>query len=148
MSLFCVWDMGENEWIMLLDADNSVSWCLNPIDTTHLFLWEKIDSMSCEVMTSLWVQTACLSVCLWQSLYNSVGYLSNTQKHRMTIKNLFLDGQVQVFESSGPLINMRSIYNTTYAVNNNVSGRNAQICSWSAHFLHITFSHDIELKQG
>ena len=33
-------------------------------------------------------------VCLWQSLNNSSGHLSNAQRHRMTIENLILDGQV------------------------------------------------------
>ena len=55
--------------------------------------------LGCEVMTSISVQTACFGVCLWQVLYNSAGHLSNTQKHRMTIENLILEGQVQTLFS-------------------------------------------------
>ena len=71
-----------------------IVWCFNPIDTTHLFLREKIVPFGCGVMGRLWVKTTGFSVCLWQSLNNSSGHLSNTQRHRMTIKNLILDGQV------------------------------------------------------
>ena len=63
-----------------------ISWCFpwcNPIDSTHLFLWENIAHLSCEVMISVRVQTVCFGVYLWQSLYN----LSNTQKHRMRISD-------------------------------------------------------------
>ena len=38
-------------------------------------------------------------VCLLQSLNNSSGHLSNTQRHRMTIENLILDGQVHTLFS-------------------------------------------------
>ena len=58
---------------MFLDADipfHMISWCFNPIDTTHLFLWRKIACLDREVMTSIWVRTLCFDVCLWQSLYN------------------------------------------------------------------------------
>ena len=71
-----------------------IVWCFNPVDTTHLFLREKIVPFGCGAMARLWVQTTGLGVCLWQSLNNSSGHLSNTQRHRMTIENLFLDGQV------------------------------------------------------
>ena len=71
-----------------------IVWCFNPVDTTHLFLWEKIVSFGCGLMGRLWVQTTGFGVCLWQSLNNSSGHLSNTQRHRMTIENLILDGQV------------------------------------------------------
>ena len=37
--------------------------------------------------------------CLWQSLNDSSGHLSNTQRHRMTIENLILDGQVHTLFS-------------------------------------------------
>ena len=71
-----------------------IVWCFNPVDTTHLFLWEKIAPFGCSVMARLWGQTTAFGICLWQSLNNSSGYLSNTQRHRMTIENLILDGQV------------------------------------------------------
>ena len=38
-------------------------------------------------------------VCLWQSLNDSTGHLSNTQWHRMMIENLILDGQVHTLFS-------------------------------------------------
>ena len=34
-----------------------IVWCFNPVDTTHLFLWEKIAPFGCSVMAILWVQT-------------------------------------------------------------------------------------------
>ena len=73
----------------------TILWCFNPIDTTHLFMWGKITPFGCGVMSRLWVQT--LVRCLWQSLYNLSGHLPNTQRHRMTIKNLIIDGQVNTF---------------------------------------------------
>ena len=72
-------------------------WCFNPIDTIHLFLWEKIAPFGCGVMAWLWIQTTGFGVRLCQSLNDSLGHLSNTQRHRMTIENLFLDGQVHTF---------------------------------------------------
>ena len=74
-------------------------WCFNPVDTIHLFLWEKIAPFSCGVMASLWFQTAGFGVCLWQSLNDSPGHLSNTQRQRMTIENLILNGQVHTLFS-------------------------------------------------
>ena len=68
--------------------------CFNPVDTIHLFLWEKIAPFGCGVMTRLWIQTTQFRVCLWQFLSDSSGHLPNTQRHRMTIENLILDGQV------------------------------------------------------
>ena len=73
--------------------------CSNPVDTTHLFLWEKIAPFGCDVMASLWVQTTGFGVCLWQSWNNSPGHLSNTQRQRMTIENLILNGQVHTLFS-------------------------------------------------
>ena len=73
---------------------HTIVWCFNPVDTTHLFLREKIVPFGCGVMARLWVQATCFGVCLWQSLNNSSGNLSNTQRHRMTIENLILDSQV------------------------------------------------------
>ena len=37
-------------------------------------------------------------------MYNSSGHLSNTQKHRMTIENLILDGPVQTLFSENKTI--------------------------------------------
>ena len=37
-------------------------------------------------MARLWVQTTGFGVCLWQSLNNSPGHLSNAQRQRMTIE--------------------------------------------------------------
>ena len=71
-----------------------IVWSLNPVDTTRLFLWEKIVTFGCSVMARLRVQTTGFGVYLWQSLNNSSGHLSNTQRYRMTIENLILDGQV------------------------------------------------------
>ena len=76
-----------------------IVWCFNPVDTTHLFLWEKIVPFGCDVMARLWVQTTGLGVCLWQSLNNLSGHISNTQSHRMTIKNLIFDRQVHLLFS-------------------------------------------------
>ena len=76
-----------------------IVWCFNPVDTIHTFLWEKIAPSCCGVMVRLWVQTSVFGVCLWQSLNNSLGNLSNTQKHRMTNENLILDGQVRTLFS-------------------------------------------------
>ena len=74
-------------------------WCFNPIDTIHLFLLEKITPFGCGVMARLWVQKTGFGVCLWQSLNNSSGLFSNTQRHRMTIENLNLDGKVHTLFS-------------------------------------------------
>ena len=76
-----------------------IIWCFNPVDTIHLFLWEKIAPFGRGVMASLWVQTTGFGVCLWQSLNNSPGHLYNTQRQRMTIENLILNGQVHTLFS-------------------------------------------------
>ena len=76
-----------------------IVWRFNPVDTIHLFMWEKIVPFDFGVMTSLWFQTTGFGVCLWQSLNNSPGHLSNTQRQRMTIENLILNGQVHIFFS-------------------------------------------------
>ena len=68
-----------------------VLWCFNPVNTTHLFLREKIAPFGSGVMARLWIKTTGFDVCLWQSLNDSSGHLSNTQRHRMTIENLILD---------------------------------------------------------
>ena len=73
--------------------------CFNPVNTIHLFLWEKIALFVCGVIARLWVQTTGFGVCKWQSLNNSPGHLSNTQRQRMTIENLNLDGQVHTLFS-------------------------------------------------
>ena len=98
MSFFCVWSMDHrtawNEWKMLWDAEISVfTWLygvFNPVDTIHLFLWEKIVPSGIGVMASLWIQTAGFGVCLWQSFNNSPVHLSNNQRQRMTLKIWFL----------------------------------------------------------
>ena len=75
-------------------------WCFNPIDTIHLFLWEKISPFGCGVMARLWlVQTTGFGVCLWQSLNNSPGKFSNAQRQGMMIENPNLDGQVHTLFS-------------------------------------------------
>ena len=72
-----------------------ILWCFYPVNTTYLFLWTTIASFGCGVIARLWVQTTGFGVCLWQSLNTSPGHLSNTQqRHRMTIENPILDGQV------------------------------------------------------
>ena len=76
-----------------------ILWCFNPDDTIHLFLWEKIAPFGYGVMASLWVQTTGFGVCLCQSLNNLPGHLSNTQRQRMTIENLILNGQVHTLFS-------------------------------------------------
>ena len=45
-----------------------ILWCFNPVDTIHLFLWEKIVPFGSGVMARLSVQTTGFGVCLWQSL--------------------------------------------------------------------------------
>ena len=76
-----------------------IVWCFNPVDTIYLFLWEKIVPFGCGVIARLWVQTTGFGVCLWRSLNNSPGYLSNTQRQRMTIEYLILNGQVHTLFS-------------------------------------------------
>ena len=76
-----------------------IVWCFNPVDTIHLFLWEKIATFGRGVMASLWVQTTVFGVCLCHSLNNSPWDLSNTQTQRMTIENLILNGQVHTLFS-------------------------------------------------
>ena len=71
-----------------------IVWCFNPGNTIHLFLEEKIAPFGSGIMASLWVQTTGFGVCLWQSLNNLPGHLSNTQRQRMTIENLILNGQI------------------------------------------------------
>ena len=103
---FCVWSMDHitawNEWIMFWDAEicfRMILWCFIPAVTTHFFLWEKIAPFGCDVVARLKILTTGFEVCLWQSLNNSSGHLSYTQRHRMTIENLFLDGQVHTLFS-------------------------------------------------
>ena len=62
-----------------------IVWCFNPVDTIHLFMWEKIVPFGFGVMASLWVQTTGFVVCLWQSLNSLPGHLSNTQRKRLKI---------------------------------------------------------------
>ena len=50
-------------------------------------------------MASLWVKTTGFGVCLRPSLNNLPGHLSNTQRQRMTIENLILNGQVRTLFS-------------------------------------------------
>ena len=76
-----------------------IVWCFNPFATIYLFLWAKIATFRFGVMACLWVQTAGFGVCLRQSLNNSPGHLSNTQRQRMTIENLILNGQVHTLFS-------------------------------------------------
>ena len=73
--------------------------CFNPVKTTHLFQWEKIAPFGCSVMARLRIQTTGFGVCLWQSLNDSSGHLSNTQRHKWWLKNLILDGQVHTLFS-------------------------------------------------
>ena len=42
-----------------------IEWWFNPVDTTHLFLREKIAPFGCGVMTIVWVQMTGFGVCLW-----------------------------------------------------------------------------------
>ena len=115
MSILCVWSMDHrtawNEWKMLLDAEicflHMIVWCFNPVDTTHLFQWEKIAPFGCSVMARLRVQTTGFGVCLWQSLNNSSGHLSYTQRHRMMIENLIIDGQVHTLFSENKTMSKR-----------------------------------------
>ena len=76
-----------------------ILWCFNPVDTIHLFMGEKTAPFGCGVIASLWVQTTGFGVCLWQSLNILPGHLSNTQRQRMTIENLILNGQVHTLFS-------------------------------------------------
>ena len=64
--------------------------CFDPVNTTHLFLWEKIAPFGCGVMAILWIQTTDFDVCLLQSLNDSSGHLSNTQRHKWRLKIWFL----------------------------------------------------------
>ena len=87
-----------NEWIMCSDAEVSVFapfyGVLVPSNPPTSFYERKLPPFGCGVLTRLWVQTTGFGVCLWQSLYNSSGHLSNTERHRITIENLILDGQI------------------------------------------------------
>ena len=76
-----------------------IVWCFNHFNATHLFLWDKIAPFGCGVIARLWVQTTGFGVSLWQSLNNLLWHLSNTQRHRMTIENLILGGQVHTLFS-------------------------------------------------
>ena len=55
-------------------------------------------------MARLWIQTTGFGVSLRQSLNDSSGHLSNTQRHRKTIGILFLDGQVHTLFSENKLM--------------------------------------------
>ena len=59
-------------------------------------------------MARLWVQTTGFGICLLQSLNNSSGHLSNTQRHRMTIENLILYGQVHPMFSENKTIDVKT----------------------------------------
>ena len=74
-------------------------WCFKPVDTNHLFLWEKIAPFGCSEMARLWFHTTGFGVCLWQSLNNSPGHLSNSQRQQMMIENRILDGLVHTLFS-------------------------------------------------
>ena len=76
-----------------------ILWCFNPSDTIHFFLWDWITSSGCGVMARLSIQTTGFGFCLWQCLNDSSAHLSNTQRHRITIENPFLDGQVHILFS-------------------------------------------------
>ena len=89
-------EMNENIWNLCF---HMIVWCFNPINTIHVFLWEKIAHFGCGVMASLWVQTTSFGVCLWQSLNNLPGHLSYTQRQRMTIENLILNDPVHTLFS-------------------------------------------------
>ena len=109
-----------------------VVWCFNPVDTIHLCLWEKIAPLGCGVLTSLWVKTTGFGVCLWQSSNNSTGHLSNTQRQRMTIEYLILNGQVHTLFSE----------NKTYQ-NSIVRDENACFpVYWNClkNFLHVSWT--------
>ena len=76
-----------------------ILWCFNRVDTIHLFLWEKMTPFGYGVIARLKIQTTGFGVCLWQSINDSSEHLSNTQRHRMTIENLILEGQVHTLFS-------------------------------------------------
>ena len=88
-SAFRCWNLGFR---MIL-------WRFNPVHTIHLFQREKIAPFGSGVMARLWIQITCFGVCLWQSWNNSSEHLSHTQRHRMTIAHLILDGQVHTLFS-------------------------------------------------
>ena len=88
-SAFRCWNLGFR---MIL-------WRFNPVHTIHLFQREKIAPFGSGVMARLWIQTTCFGVCLWQSWNNSSEHLSHTQRHKMTIEHLILDGQVHTLFS-------------------------------------------------
>ena len=67
-----------------------IAWYFNSVVTIQLFLWEKIAPFGCGEMARLWIQTTGFGVSLSQSLNNSSGHLSNTQRHRKTIEICFL----------------------------------------------------------
>ena len=75
-----------------------ILWCFNPIDTTHIllrekcpfWLWRNDQTMGSEI----WFCR--LSVTIFVQF---VGTFSNTQRYRMTIENLILDGQVHTLFS-------------------------------------------------
>ena len=84
---------------MLKTRFSHVLWRFNPVHTIHLFQREKIAPFGSGVMARLWIQTTCFGVCLWQSWNNSSEHLSHTQRHKMTIEHLILDGQVHTLFS-------------------------------------------------
>ena len=75
--------------------------CRGPSESTlvkmsNCWKFRALAQLSCCVT---WNFCTGFGVCLLQSLYNSSGHLSNTQRHRMTIENLNLDGQVHTLFS-------------------------------------------------
>ena len=102
MSFLCVWSMVHrsawSEWKLLLDVEMSVfAWLygvLIPSIPSTSSCEKKIAPFGHGVMARLWIPTTGFGVYLWQSLNNSSGHLPNTQRHRMAIGNLILDGQV------------------------------------------------------
>ena len=91
-----------------------IVWHFNPVDTIHLFLWEKIIPFGFGVIASLWFQTTGFGVCLWQSFNNSPGYLSNTQRQRMTIEKLILNGQVHTLLSGNKALSETKMLASQY----------------------------------
>ena len=65
---------------------------------------ENIVPFGCGVMARLCIQTTGFGVSLWQSINDLSGHLANTQLHRQTIKNLFLNGLEHTLFSESKLM--------------------------------------------
>ena len=76
-----------------------ILWCFNPINTTHLFILERLAPFGRGVMTRLYVQTTVLAFLFDNLCTIRQGIFITLKGIEITIENLILDDQVHTFSS-------------------------------------------------